>query len=112
MISRASLWKIIIIVSAVAAVLCLCAGMANSVANSEKAIELENERISKELEATKAKSKAVEDELTALRNELEVIKNEIAESVRVREEMHDAIDNAVTIDDVNDLLRQRRGRGK
>jgi septal ring factor EnvC (AmiA/AmiB activator) len=75
------------------------------------AVEMDTERIERELELARERSEANEAELFRLRGELEVIRNEIAESVRARDELHEALDDAVTIDDVNQLLRRRR-RGR
>ncbi len=78
---------------------------------TDTAIEMDSARIEKELAEAKARSEAIDAELFDLREELQEVRNEIEESVRERDEMHEALDDAVTIDDVNQLLRKRRRRG-
>ena len=78
---------------------------------NNNAVEMDTERIERELENARKRSEVNEAELFRLRVELEDIRNEIAKSVRARDELHEALDDAVTIDDVNQLLkRRRRGR--
>lgn len=48
----------------------------------------------------------IEEELSAIRFELEQLDYEIAESVKNREEIHDAIENARSIDDIDRALKR------
>ena len=73
------------------------------------------------MDQLKADKEKNEKRLTELRSELDalmfkvdILDEEIAESAKQREELHDAIDNAVTIDDIDRALSSgaRAGRGR
>ena len=55
--------------------------------------------------ANEAKIKALEAEMYDLRFQVETLDEEVQESAKVREEIHDAIDHASTIDDIDRILR-------
>lgn len=74
------------------------------------AIDHDTARIEAELAAAKERADALEKELGILQADVEVIKGEIADSVRQREELHDALDEARSIDDIDRILRRGIGR--
>lgn len=68
----------------------------------------EIENVKKEIKTTRENSKKHEAEIEKLKEELEGIRNGIKESIKEREKIHTAINSAVTIDDVNKLLKQSK----
>ena len=56
-------------------------------------------------EANRAKLEILEAELYVLATQIDSLEYEIQISIEVREEIHNAIDNAATIDDIDRILR-------
>lgn len=71
---------------------------------TEKAIALERERTEKELEETKKQSELLQSQIDALNVEIKTLQAEIKESVKKREELHDAIGKARNIRDIDRIL--------
>ena len=69
------------------------------------------ERLEQELARDREKLGELEDELANIKYEQELLWEEIQRSVREREEAHEAIDAASTIDDIDAVLR-RGGSGR
>jgi len=102
-------------IAAIAVVVILIVGVAvagyfyiNQKTVSSMQADYERKRIEEELKKAQERSAAIDAELFELRTQMEELKDGIAESARVRDEVHSALDNAVTIDDVNELLRKSR----
>ena len=71
----------------------------------EAARDLITEQLRLEREKNDKKLLDLQEELDALRFQVDIIDAEIAESARQREELHDAIDNAGSIDDIDRILK-------
>ena len=63
------------------------------------------DEVASEQAANRERLKALESELFDLRDQVDALDAEVQESAREREEIHDAIDHASTIDDVDRILR-------
>jgi septal ring factor EnvC (AmiA/AmiB activator) len=74
------------------------------------AIDHDAARIDAELAAAKKRADDLEKALGILEADVEIIRGEIADSVRQREELHDALDEARSIDDIDRILRRGIGR--
>lgn len=70
----------------------------------ESAIRIEAERVSKEIEQTKETNESLRTEIEQLNSEIGTLREEIKESVKKREELHDAISKARNIRDIDRIL--------
>lgn len=61
--------------------------------------------VERQRQENEAKIKALETEMYDLRVQVETLDAEVQESAKAREEIHDAIDNAGSIDDIDRILR-------
>lgn len=77
---------------------------------AEKAIAIEIKRIEKELSETRQNSETISREISSLRDEIDEVRRELAESVKQREESHDAINNAGSITAIDNILDKNKRR--
>lgn len=105
-----SLSMIVIVIVGLAVLFGSCTGCSDN--GSLEIAKAENERINRELEEARKVSDELDAKIFELEQQITEIRLEIEETVKERDRLHDEIDNAVTIDNINDLLRRSRGKRK
>lgn len=71
---------------------------------TEKAIAIERERVADELKQTREREGELQKAIDQLNSEIGTLRKDIAESVKKREELHDAIGKARSIRDIDRIL--------
>lgn len=101
-----SLLAIVVVVIGLAVVFGSCTGCSDS--RSLEIAKEENDRVIRELEETRRISDELNSKIFELEQQIVEIRLEMEETAKERDRLHDEIDGAVTIDNINDLLRKSR----
>jgi len=76
----------------------------------ESLLQEHRTQVDADLKALRDRNATLEEELVRLRGEFEALQEEVRLSIQQREEEHDAVDGASTIDDIDAVLRRGCGR--
>lgn len=75
-----------------------------------KAIAIEKKNVQEAIDETNKKSEELDKEIEALNKEMKTLRSEISESIKKREELHDAISKARSIRDIDRILNGDKGK--
>lgn len=73
---------------------------------NQELLERHRADLEAQVQALQARSQTLEDELMTLSAQLDVLEEEVRLSIEAREEAHDAVDGATSIDDIDAVLKR------